>query len=460
MSSSEISFMAEYAFVTLLSLYGRLRLAEPLRLRTFDKYLEITGDATEILKAQEALKKLSLATRSALKRLQALMAEEVVLIDMGPITGKILTNLSAKYLPVSIPAKITRLSFETPANILLVATIIEVKSRLKSAASKLIEIRRVSSNPLVDIALSKLREMISSCDLLLSEPVLRPLVPKASAIAGNKRLLGELEARTRLDAAKKFREYRSYYPLLKLRRELYSKVYAFEKYVEKHGDALMLKLPTSKLYEIYGFTILLETLLEEINAGSWSARVDDKSRVLILRRGNDSILVSYNALPRSVCSRFAFAKAYGLLNNGIDRSLIERLGGLPDTIILLNINGRQKLIIVDYKYSRSLSYLVASRFKALSYLYEFCADCAIIVSPAVKSKPGASMHYESEEELDEEAYEHLGFYQNLMERGGAVIEIDSNYKMLAIVFADPNLNGAKKAKKAFRKILNILLTSD
>jgi len=70
------------------------------------------------------------------------------------------------------------------------------------------------------------------------------------------------------------------------------------------------------------------------------------------------------------------------------------------------------------------------------------------------------MHYESEEELDEEAYEHLGFYQNLMERGGAVIEIDSNYKMLAIVFADPNLNGAKKAKKAFRKILNILLTSD
>ncbi|MEM2678481.1 MAG: hypothetical protein QXU62_07540 [Thermofilaceae archaeon] len=451
--------MANYVLETLLSLYSRLNLTEPLRLRVYDKDLVITGDVAEVVKAQKALRDLTLVVKSALKRLQALIAEELMLVNVGAIAGRINTKLAAKHLPVSIPVKATRLSYETPANLLLAATIIEVETRLKRVQQTLIKARYANEYPLIEIAIKRLLEMISGYEYLLNEPVLRQLIPKASVIASDEGLLNELEAKVRLDAATRPREYRAYHPLLKLRKELRMNVHIIEKSTKEFGESLALKIPVSKLYELYGFTLLLEALLENIYDESWRTKVNEEFRVLTLSRGDDRVHVSYNALPQGVCSRLATAKAFGLLSNSIDQTLIKKLGGLPDTIILMEIEGKKNLIVIDYKHTRRLSYLVASRFKALSYLYEFRADCAMIVTPTVwnTAKESAGHSVLESEELDEEAQEHLSFYRSLSERGGALIEVDSNGKMLAIVYADPNPKGAENAKKAFKKIFNMLL---
>jgi len=451
--------MANYVLETLLSLYSRLNLTEPLRLRVYDKDLVITGDVAEVVKAQKALRDLTLVVKSALKRLQALIAEELMLVNVGAIAGRINTKLAAKHLPVSIPVKATRLSYETPANLLLAATIIEVETRLKRVQQTLIKARYANEYPLIEIAVKRLLEMISGYEYLLNEPVLRQLIPKASVIASDEGLLNELEAKVRLDAATRPREYRAYHPLLKLRKELRMNVHIIEKSTKEFGESLALKIPVSKLYELYGFTLLLEALLENIYDESWRTKVNEEFRVLTLSRGDDRVHVSYNALPQGVCSRLATAKAFGLLSNSIDQTLIKKLGGLPDTIILMEIEGKKNLVVIDYKYTRRLSYLVASRFKALSYLYEFRADCAMIVTPTVwnTAKEGAGHSVLEGEELDEEAQEHLSFYRSLSERGGALIEVDSNGKMLAIVYADPNPKGAENAKKSFKKTFNVLL---
>ncbi|MEM1523221.1 MAG: hypothetical protein QXU69_09345 [Thermofilaceae archaeon] len=451
--------MANYVLETLLSLYSRLNLTEPLRLRVYDKDLVITGDVAEVVKAQKALRDLTLVVKSALKRLQALIAEELMLVNVGAIAGRINTKLAAKHLPVSIPVKATRLSYETPANLLLAATIIEVETRLKRVQQTLIKARYANEYPLIEIAIKRLLEMISGYEYLLNEPVLRQLIPKASVIVSDEGLLNELEAKVRLDAATRPREYRAYHPLLKLRKELRTNVHIIEKSTKEFGESLALKIPVSKLYELYGFTLLLEALLENIYDESWRTKVNEEFRVLTLSRGDDRVHVSYNALPQGVCSRLATAKAFGLLSNSIDQTLIKKLGGLPDTIILMEIEGKKNLIVIDYKHTRRLSYLVASRFKALSYLYEFRADCAMIVTPTVwnTAKESAGHSVLESEELDEEAQEHLSFYRSLSERGGALIEVDSNGKMLAIVYADPNPKGAENAKKAFKKIFNVIL---
>ncbi|MEM1930465.1 MAG: hypothetical protein QXH81_10875, partial [Thermofilaceae archaeon] len=175
--------MANYVLETLLSLYSRLNLTEPLRLRIYDKDLVITGDVAEVVKAQKALRDLTLVVKSALKRLQALIAEELMLVNVGAIAGRFNTKLAAKHLPVSIPVKATRLSYETPANLLLAATIIEVETRLKRVQQTLIKARYANEYPLIEIAIKRLLEMISGYEYLLNEPVLRQLIPKASVIA-------------------------------------------------------------------------------------------------------------------------------------------------------------------------------------------------------------------------------------------------------------------------------------
>ncbi|MEM1632548.1 MAG: hypothetical protein QXJ59_07885 [Thermofilaceae archaeon] len=451
--------MANYVLTTLLSLYSRLKLAEPLRLRVYSDDLVITGSVADVVRAQKTLRELTLAVKSALKRLQVLMAEELMLVNVDTIAGRVNTQLAARHLPVAVPVKTTRVSYETPANFLLAATIIEIETRLKRILQNLLSTRHTGSNPLVDIAVKRLIETISSYEYLLNEPLLRQLIPKASVIAGDERLLNELEARVRLNAVMRPREYRAYRPLLKLRRELRMNVHIIEKNARDFGERLALKLPVSKLYELYGFTLLLEALLEKIYDESWKINVSEEFRVLTLERGNERVHISYNALPQDVNSRLATAKAFGLLSNGIDQALVKKLGGLPDTILLMKIEGKENLVVVDYKYTRRLSYLAASRFKALSYLYEFYADCVIIVSPTVwnTSKESANHSVLESEELDEEAQEHLSFYRSISERGGALIEIDSNGKMLAIVCVDPNHKGAENAKKAFKKIFNVLL---
>jgi hypothetical protein len=93
--------------------------------------------------------------------------------------------------------------------------------------------------------------------------------------------------------------------------------------------------------------------------------------------------------------------------------------------------------------------LSQARFKALAYLYEFDADCAVVVAPTPKKG--------SKE--DEEAFEHKGFYDETVRYGGAYISIDSNGKILAIVYADPRRDAVESSLKALRAIINLLSLS-
>ena len=109
---------------------------------------------------------------------------------------------------------------------------------------------------------------------------------------------------------------------------------------------------------------------------------------------------------------------------------------------------RRRLLLLDYKYTDDYRYLSQARFKALAYLYEFDADCAVVVAPTPKKG--------SEE--DEEAFEHKGFYDETVRYGGAYISIDSNGKILAIVYADPRRDAVESPLKALRAIINLLFS--
>jgi len=66
------------------------------------------------------------------------------------------------------------------------------------------------------------------------------------------------------------------------------------------------------------------------------------------------------------------------------------LKGLPDTIVVKapSSGAVKKLLLLDYKYTRDYKYLSQSRFKVLAYLYEFDADCGVIVAPTPSARNG------------------------------------------------------------------------
>jgi hypothetical protein len=85
---------------------------------------------------------------------------------------------------------------------------------------------------------------------------------------------------------------------------------------------------------------------------------------------------------------------------------------------------------------------------ARAYLYEFDADCAAVVAPRPRRGSGE----------DEEALEHRGFYDGIAERGGATVLIDSNGKILAIVYADPRESAAESALKALKAVVRLIFS--
>ena len=159
------------------------------------------------------------------------------------------------------------------------------------------------------------------------------------------------------------------------------------------------------------------------------------------------IYVAYNAIPDDIQSKFDKAIIYGLLNGEIKASGIK---GLPDTFLLIKKDKDQKLLVIDYKYSRSLSYLINSRFKVYSYLNEYNADVAIVISPT----PYTSLNKYN----DEEEYEHSSFYREIIKHKGAIIHIDSNGKVLAVLYLNPDKESVKDAEKALAKILKLVLS--
>ena len=157
------------------------------------------------------------------------------------------------------------------------------------------------------------------------------------------------------------------------------------------------------------------------------------------------MLVSYSAIPEGAESRLKRARYYGIVDGEIR---VDGLGGLPDTIIARRWEGDRRLLVVDYKYTRDIHYLVAARFKAYSYLHEFNADCAAVIAP---------YPVKMEQVRDEEAYEQRGFYLGAAPYGGAIIEVNENGKLLAMIYADPSPDSVKRAKQAIIRVLKTAL---
>jgi hypothetical protein len=441
---AEAEFMANYVWKTLLALYERLELEGRLALRNVDRDLVVGGDAAAALKLLSAVRELSAVVRDILRRISAVVVEELEV--SGSARGRVAVGLAAKHLPRALPVYRSRLELETPANLLLAATLVEVRGRLLELIWRL-PAAQPWLEPLREHAERRLRDLLRACEFLLYEPVLRPLLAKAQLLAADERRLAELEREVELDARRRLRELRAYLRLLELRRRLREEVSLLGGEVEELGRTLALRITLDKLYELYGFTLLLQALVDELKPRP--ARIDSDGRELKLETGRGEVSVFYNALPERVESRVAKARAVGLIDGEVDRDLVRKLGGLPDTIVDARLSEeKRRLLLLDYKYTDDYRYLSQARFKALAYLYEFNADCAVVVAPKPERGSGE----------DEEAHEHKGFYDEIAKHSGATIFIDSNGKVLAIVYADPRESAVESSLRALKTVVKLFFS--
>jgi len=448
----ELYFMSKYIWRTLLALYDRLNIRGRLSFRNIDGFIEFDERFADAVKSCIIVADLIDMIKKILVRMHRILIEELA-IGKHYIRGRIQVSLAAKYFPLSVPTRVSKLTSETPENLLLVITILETRELLFRALSILNACSSFRSNVLYEALLSTLKEELSSalsrCEYILSDPALRPLILKARLIIDSKEKVSRLEEEVRLNVIRKPKELGVYADILDYREKLRAALVILIKEVEGLGRRLAIKIGGNKIYELYGFTLILETICSifEIDRG-WRVNIVSEGKVLQLKGPEVEILISYNALIEDVESRLKYSKAYGILDCEIEE--VKKLGGLPDTIIKIVDSRGCRVIVVDYKYTRSMDYIVNARFKVFSYLYEFKGvNAGIVVSP-IPQKGEIS---------DEEAYEQESFYMAASKHYGAVINIDSNGKILALAFLEPKEELLDKSrivlKRLFGTIINI-----
>lgn len=446
--NSELEFMARYTWPTLLALYEKLNLRRHIVFRNVnpDSYIELPTEASEPLKMLKILVDLFQIVKSILKRMQRTIIEDIRLTT-GDIRGKILTNFMARYLPTAIPVKTISLSISTPANILLTSTILEIFYRLH-------EVRRVIQalntsvimKPLKDDILKKIDELISLCNNILDDPMLHPLIPHSRLIARDQKKLKDLEEKVRFEAKIRPKEYQAYTKLLEFREHLKENIKIVEgfKRSDELRKSLLLNIGEGKLYELFCFILFLETLFEILQTyEDLKIDIDEKGQVLMLTLPNCTIYIAYNAIPKGVNSKLWHARVYGLIENSLE---VGKLRGLPDTIILIKRGEEEKKIVIDYKYTDNIGYIVQARFKALAYLYEFDADISIVIAKSPRD-------YEID---DEEVADTRDFYKTIKNYGGARIIIDHNVngKILIIAYINPDENRMELNKAVMKSLID------
>ena len=102
---------------------------------------------------------------------------------------------------------------------------------------------------------------------------------------------------------------------------------------------------------------------------------------------------------------------------------------------------------VDYKYRHSLQELVDARFKGIAYLYELNVNATIIVAPPIRTY---------RKDTDEEATQQKGFYEQALQRGGTIIEIDRQNKIFAIAVIEPIKEKEKLNKNILQRTLSLI----
>ncbi len=408
--------MARYTWQTLLSLYEKLRISERIAFRNLEEYVELPAEASEPLKMLKAVTDLYHVVKAILRRMQRTVLEDVRLVTES-LRGRVVTNLMARYMPSCIPVRVTTMSIETPANILLAVTVLEIYEALRRVRREIEEIGASRAmGPLKEYVLRRLDELISICSSILTDPTVRALIPAARMVMMEGRV-DDVERVVRYEVRVRPREYQQYLKLLEFRERMRESLKALKRLKSGFKRSLVLDLSGEKLYEIFCFTLLLKSISERVEV--IRADVDERGQIIRLKLPEFEIDIAYNAIPAGVQSRVQLAKARGLLRDSVN---VERLGGLPDTIILIR-NRNLRRVVIDYKYTDDVSYIIQSRFKALAYLYEFDAETSVIIS-----KPPKRADY-----LDEEVMDCRGFYEAIANHGGAEVEFNGNRFVIAYV---------------------------
>ena len=448
-NTGEIHFMARYIWRTLIGLYDRLNVKDRIQLRNVDSYIEIGPEAAEAFKAALYFGELVEAVKEALRRIQFTMYEEVV-PEKYTSGGRVEARLLARYFPSYVPIRRRRLEYAIPANLLLAAVILETRDM---ALRTLQRLAGQGGNPLykalVDYVAERFQDIINTRDILLSDPIIRPLLRE---VRGRRARIEDLEKIVELEYRRRPRLYRPYRRLINYARLLRAKMGAVPSALGELSEKILaMDITPAKIYELYGFTLILEYLLEIFEkrakrADSLAVKLNKQGKEIVISSEQPKLelVIAYNAIPDDIKSKFEKARIDGLLDGEIKASSIK---GLPDTFIMVKENGERKLLVIDYKYSRDISYQINSRFKVYAYLNEYNADVAIVVSPTPILRSLT----------DEEGRDQADFYTTIAKHQGALIHIDGQGQLLGILYLDPNENSLNNAKEAVKKILNMFL---
>jgi len=132
------------------------------------------------------------------------------------------------------------------------------------------------------------------------------------------------------------------------------------------GGRYLLVMLAWRLYELYVAGIVLEALGEL----GYSVKKADVNR-FVLRRGNEAVELLLNSDMEG--SR--------LLSVDSDKETAKKARGRPDISLKIKDGERERLLVIECKFSDSPPYLTAGRFKAMAYLYEYGAQAGVLVFP-------------------------------------------------------------------------------
>ncbi|GEM_PF-5628083 len=403
MSLLEIEFMAYYVSRTLLVFHNKLNLKESIKFRYIEteKYIELPLELGYIIKILKYIEDIVQSIKNLLTKLQRVIVEEVRLSNYE-ISGIISTSLCGKFLPNHVPLRERKIIHEVEANYFIVTLLSWIISKIVSMKNFLE--RETLLKYLAYSILVNLNYAYQLCSNLINDPILKPLIPKVRTLKHE----GEIDRfarKVRELCIRRIRDYRTYLKVLHLWEKIKTQIAITIKNIQDSEVVKTLhtlELVPSKLYEMFCFTLLLESLINYIQQKlnqEFKAWVEDS--IVIFETSRHIITISYNSLVRGVDSKFTRAKAIGIINDYIEE--VKLLKGLPDTLLMIHdkASRTRKVVVIDYKYSRDLSYIIQSRFKVMSYLYEHNADIGVLITPFPKYT-----RREDEEELD-----HEGFYR-------------------------------------------------
>jgi len=205
------------------------------------------------------------------------------------------------------------------------------------------------------------------------------------------------------------------------------------------GGRYLLVMLAWRLYELYVAGIVLEALGEL----GYSVEKADVNR-FVLRRDNEAVELLLNSDMEG--SR--------LLSVDSDRETARRARGRPDISLKIKGRERERLLVIECKFSDSPPYLTAGRFKAMAYLYEYGAQAGALVFPELNER----RPYDDEDEGTR------GLWRSLTKEGGLLCMSlrDGTGQALYLLRVDPaegnNAQEAwEEAKRRVRKVLERFL---